>query len=159
MKLAQIIQISRIITVVPTERDGKKSPFPFARHVRKIRLGIDRNHRFGRNKNLFQQFGQTGKFKSRILSGVVRLLPFLRFDGVFCMMQTRGDRMTAERIRIKFTGADSGIGTVRKSMHLHTGNHAFVIPADGAQNSRPAFMAAEQFPVFQDTLCLLESLL
>ena len=99
MELADVVEISRIVAVVPVQHDREHDPFPLARRVREIGFRVDGDGCVGRCKHLLEQLGQSGEFEPGILSRMIRFLMFLRLDGVFRMMQTRRDGVTAESVR------------------------------------------------------------
>ena len=159
MELADVVEISRIVAVVPVQRHGKEGPFPLARHVGKVGFRVDDHLRFRRSEHLFQQFGESGEFKSGIFCGMIRLGPLLRFDRILRMVQTGGDRMAAERSGVPFAGARRRIRSVRESADLHPGDAPLVIAEDRPKDSRKRFMTAEKLPVSQNAFCLLECFL
>ena len=159
MQLPQIVQIPGIVAVVPVQRHGKEGPFPLARHVGEVGFRIDDHLRFRRSEHLFQQFGESGEFESGIFCGMIRLGPLLRFDRIFRMVQTGGNRMAAERSGVPFAGARRRIRSVRETVDLHPGDDPLVIAEDRPQDSRKRFMTAEKLPVSQNAFCLLECFL
>ena len=159
MELAQVGEVTCVRTRAVDEVYAQMQVLPFARGVREFVPGVEFDVRRMVAEEFGEEFGQPDVAQPGELGrevGQRSLLVLL--DGVFRVVQRGGHGVRAEPRELAAAGARAGERAVRESADFRVGDEPVRVAADRAEHAGLEFMAAEQTPVVEDMLGLLEDL-
>ena len=159
MELAQIGEVAGVGPRAVDEVHAQMQVLPFARGMGEFGSGVELHVRRVVAEEFGEQFGQadaaqTGELGREIGQGSLLVL----LDGVFRVVQRGGHGVRAEAGEFAAAGAGAGERAVREPADFRVGDESVRVAAHRAKHAGLEFMAAEQTPVVEDVLGLLEDL-
>ena len=159
MELAQVREVACVGPRAVDQVHAQMQVLPFARGVREFVPGVELHVCRVVAEEFGEEFGQADVTQPGELGREVGQGSFLVFlDGVFRVIQRGGHGVRAEPRELAAAGARAGERAVREPPDLRVGDEPVRVAADRAEHAGLDFMAAEQTPVVEDVLGLLEDL-